>query len=33
VTVPVGARALIRLAGQPDQRIGSGAYRFRATLS
>jgi len=33
VTVPVGAEALIRLAGQPDQRVGSGAHHFRATLS
>jgi alpha-L-rhamnosidase len=33
VTVPVGAKALIRLAGQPDQRVGSGAHRFRSTLS
>jgi alpha-L-rhamnosidase len=32
VDIPVGATALIRLAGQPDQRAGSGAHRFRATL-
>jgi len=32
VGLPVGATALIRLAGQPDQRAGSGTHRFRATL-
>jgi alpha-L-rhamnosidase len=32
VGIPVGATALIRLAGQPDQRAGSGTHRFRATL-
>jgi alpha-L-rhamnosidase len=32
VTVPVGATATVRLPGQADQRVGSGSYRFTATI-
>jgi hypothetical protein len=32
VSVPAGATATVRLPGRPDQRVGSGEFRFTTTL-
>jgi alpha-L-rhamnosidase len=32
VSIPVGARATVRLPGRADERISSGSYRFTTTL-